>query len=648
MAVQSGRLEPLKLFKVFRSMLDRRMSGVLTVKRDSVVKKVHVVHGYAVRVASNLPQEALGWALVQEGLISSTEYQEVEAERQTRQQSLEAVVLGRNLVAAQRLKAVEHRLGRRRLLDTFTWSDGTFVFELAELRTEPGVEVIDTVPLLMEAAARTLGGDLCDRFVSAYRGRVITTEWIHRYGESFDALFPPPNIRSLLGRPIAFDDIAMRMADRGAAARQLAALVLGGLTTFQAPAAAGVASTTGPMGEVKVIRSPAVPPRTPPTESRPSSAPGPVAPARPVRPPEVSTGAPRGAPPSAPPVTARVAPSSAPPPVIRTAPPSAPPPVMRPGADAARAFGDGDGLQSPPTLEPASRPPDAASSRAGRTRAAGTAQGGGPVEMPDKMRNLLVEARALAPLLEGPDRKTHYEVLGVAVTADEAAMRTAFRSKARDFHADRFARYDIDEADATAIQLVFIEVNRANEVLTDPAQRREYDLQLEEGRRAKAAGRSAPSSGSGVDMKAHLKAEALIKNGVQLLKNGNAQAAFERFDEALQVATDDPIGVAGRAFAELQIVLARGGLAPQLLARTRETLEDICGKFEKLDTPFLYLGMVYRMGDQLEKAEEALRRALTINPHNDQAASELRFLKRRTGQSGQQKGIKGLFGRKKT
>ena len=107
MAVQSGRLEPLKLFKVFRSMLDRRMSGVLTVKRGNVVKKAHVVHGYPVRVASNVPQESLGWALVEEGLISSTEFQEVEAQRQDRTVSnLARMILRQGLEVVETSRAI--------------------------------------------------------------------------------------------------------------------------------------------------------------------------------------------------------------------------------------------------------------------------------------------------------------------------------------------------------------------------------------------------------------------------------------------------------------------------------------------------------------------------------------------------------------
>ena len=52
MAVKTGRLEPLKLFKVFRGLLERRMSGVLTLRRGQVVKQAQFADGHPVRTAS--------------------------------------------------------------------------------------------------------------------------------------------------------------------------------------------------------------------------------------------------------------------------------------------------------------------------------------------------------------------------------------------------------------------------------------------------------------------------------------------------------------------------------------------------------------------------------------------------------------------
>ncbi len=646
MAVQSGRLEPLKLFKVFRSMLDRRMSGVLTVKRGHVVKKAHVVHGYPVRVASNVPQESLGWALVEEGLISSTEFQEVEAQRQDRQQSLESVIVGRNLVAPQRLRAVESRLGRRRLLDAFGWPDGTFIFEPGDLRADKGADVIDVVGLLMEAAARTLGPELCDRFVSAYQGRVVGTEWMPRYSETFDALFPPPNVRALLGRPISFDDIAMRMADRGAAARQLAALVLGGLATFSG-AGEGTQpprAPTGPAGQVRVTRATnPVPPRTPPL-SRPPAGRATIEPAN-----------------TPPPLAAGRAPTG-PQPVLGS---TGPQPVR--GSTGSQPVRGSTGSQpvrgstGPPPARPPSAPPSAATRPQRAVRAAtgpvapvapsrsqrpAPPDAGAPPAMPEKLARSLEQARRLAAEL-GDASPNYYDLLGVARDADDKAIRAAYRLKARDYHGDRFARFKLAPEDAAAVQKVFIAVNRAHEALTDAAQRKEHDARLE----MEARGQKVDPSG---DTRAHiaqaLKAEKLVRNGANLLRGGKAQAALERFDEALAITPDDLIAISGRAYAEA-LVARQAGPAVQILGRAREKLEGIVGELAGRESefgqpePFLYLGLVYVLGEQWEKAEHVLKQAIAIQAHCDEAVSTLRHVQRRAAEP--QKGLKGLFGRRK-
>ena len=61
-----------------------------------------------------------------------------------------------------------------------------------------------------------------------------------------------------------------------------------------------------------------------------------------------------------------------------------------------------------------------------------------------------------------------YEVLGVARTADEKALKSAFRKLAMQYHPDR------NPGDATA-EVKFKEVNAAYECLKDPQKRAAYD-----------------------------------------------------------------------------------------------------------------------------------------------------------------------------
>lgn len=65
-------------------------------------------------------------------------------------------------------------------------------------------------------------------------------------------------------------------------------------------------------------------------------------------------------------------------------------------------------------------------------------------------------------------KRDYYEILGVEKSADEAALKSAFRKKAMQFHPDR----NPDDKDAEA---KFKEVNEAYQVLCDPQKRAAYD-----------------------------------------------------------------------------------------------------------------------------------------------------------------------------
>src|SRR4249920_2901917 len=93
--------------------------------------------------------------------------------------------------------------------------------------------------------------------------------------------------------------------------------------------------------------------------------------------------------------------------------------------------------------------------------------------------------------MAGPalDYKDYYAVLGVPKTASSADIKRAFRKLARQHHPDA------KPGDATA-ERKFKEINEANEVLSDPAKRKQYDelgANWDAISRARAAGGGASS-----------------------------------------------------------------------------------------------------------------------------------------------------------
>ena len=87
-------------------------------------------------------------------------------------------------------------------------------------------------------------------------------------------------------------------------------------------------------------------------------------------------------------------------------------------------------------------------------------------------------------------RPTHYDVLGVAPSADVAEIREAYRRLAREHHPDRAVSSGRPDSDASMPA-----INEAYRVLNDPARRAVYDATLRDGaQRGPAASPRTPNA----------------------------------------------------------------------------------------------------------------------------------------------------------
>ena len=145
-----------------------------------------------------------------------------------------------------------------------------------------------------------------------------------------------------------------------------------------------------------------------------------------------------------------------------------------------------DPLDPEPAKEP-TRPPDATSRRPISRRSSSSASDGvsplgvraeGAREHESERTPRCVSERAdrathgsasaRRPAVDGMDYKDYYAVLGVPRTASPAEIKKAFRKLARQHHPDA-------KPGDTAAERKFKEINEANEVLSDPAKRKQYD-----------------------------------------------------------------------------------------------------------------------------------------------------------------------------
>ena len=585
MSTRTGPLDPVKIYKVFRSLLDQQLSGHLVFTRGQITKRLRVMNGQPVRVVSNARRESVQAALQEQGFLAASDVERVNALRETDRISPDEALIKLGLLDLGRLRSLENRLARRRLLELFTWREGEYTFTPTSLHAEPEDEPIDLITTLVEAAARVTPDDECQKFCAQFGGQIIRlTPWSETYGAAFDAAFGSPNIRHSLVRASTIDELVAQLRDPERVSRQVFTLIISGLAVFQKMDA----------GLRPVVPAPTPAPQTqrPATGKRPASGPLPQVPLR-GNPQAVPLG--QGTPRP-----------------VSTRPPATTP--VTPRTEARVASSPAAAVKAPAPTVP--------------TRA--------PKPMDEKGRAGLVEVDRIHVAMR---TQTYYELLLVAKSADFPTIRNQFRKLARDFHVDRFTKYGLDPDSLKKVQEVFMGINRAHEVLTDVEKRKEYDLQIEMG----ARGQRLPSGGGGPDIGAIFRSETLVRDGVMSLRNGNPVGAKAKFEEALAASPGDVVSRSGAAFADFLIAHGAGKNGEAEKARAR--LEELVSENPSREEPYLYLGRIYRTRNDTARAVAMFKRSLEVNPRCTEAASELRHLQRK--ETPPDKGQGGLFGKKK-
>ena len=220
------------------------------------------------------------------------------------------------------------------------------------------------------------------------------------------------------------------------------------------------------------------------------------------------------------------------------------------------------------------------------------------------------------------DELNHYERLGVTGEVDGETLRAIFRKQAATLHVDRFVRFDVSADSIQKLQQVFISINESFQVLSDPEQRREYDLELEHG---------GEPVNSERDLGALLRSEQLTKEALRLIANGKARPALSRLEEALQINRDDGLAQGAQIYANYLIQAEQG--SPRALAgRARDQLRHLLSTYQAREEPYLYLGRLLVALEDWKGAEEAFKGSLQVNPHFVEASSALRHVQRQLEQ----------------
>lgn len=231
---------------------------------------------------------------------------------------------------------------------------------------------------------------------------------------------------------------------------------------------------------------------------------------------------------------------------------------------------------------------EAPASSAARASAAGDAAKAGATDtVAAQLRD------ELAHLHAGLRDRDHYALLGVARSADAGAIRRAYLQAAKRFHPDAIVRLGLYELRERA-QSVFARIAEANEVLSDPKRRNDYDHSLDTG-------------GEDFDAARLVQAEALYRKAEILLRAGNFAGAIEFLRPAVALWSEECAYFSALGWALYKKL-------PSEPKEARQHLERAVALDDRDAISVFRLGMVLRALGEAEAAELALARAKRLDP----------------------------------
>ena len=212
----------------------------------------------------------------------------------------------------------------------------------------------------------------------------------------------------------------------------------------------------------------------------------------------------------------------------------------------------------------------------------------------------------------------YFAILGLPFEAPLDAVRNNYVEISRRLHPDSLAQVGID--DAKPAQRVLAQVNAAFQTLTDANKRRDYINSQKRGEPTPIA----PRARSGDLDQTELAAEA-FQAGEGALRRDDIPRAVEELGRAVTLA---PANLEYMAmFAWAQFCAAND--KQKVYVETRKTLERAIHRSDKPVIARFYLGRVERMVGHDREAMNHFQEVLLDEPHNREAASELRVLEQR-------------------
>ena len=240
-----------------------------------------------------------------------------------------------------------------------------------------------------------------------------------------------------------------------------------------------------------------------------------------------------------------------------------------------------------------------------------------------------ITAAEILEVLERARARSHFEVLGLARTATDAEVREAGQRFTRRFHPDAPVAPEAAHL-RREMEVVFIRVAEAYEVLRDPGRRARHQSMLGAVPPPPPSARPAPSSDPEVrttptgvpaapDPDSDLRLAALVvKEARTLLAQDRNWDAIRKLEDAMALAPGSKVN------QSLRVLLAHAtGKNPKWQKRAEEILLSVIQENAYTPDAHLELGALYKRAGLKARAAAQFRTVLQLRPADPLAEAEL-------------------------
>ncbi|MCK9523949.1 MAG: DnaJ domain-containing protein [Proteobacteria bacterium] len=224
--------------------------------------------------------------------------------------------------------------------------------------------------------------------------------------------------------------------------------------------------------------------------------------------------------------------------------------------------------------------------------------------------------------------QNYYEMLGISHSATAEDARKAFFKAARIYHPDKAAKPElIDLRDTLAF--VFTNLSEAHSTIIDPDAREEYDRAIATGEQRRSTVPGAPTDdptgapkNEEQEVRDALEAETSFQKGLVLMRREQYEKAWDFIETAYRLRPQEPEYIS--AIAHLRIVFRKEPVAKHL-----PEMRDAAQAAPRSERVRLFLALALKRDNKMNEARDHFEAVVDINPHNIEAARELRLMKMR-------------------